>query len=82
MEEIIGYIAMMLTTVANLPQFYKSVKTQSVGDISIWYIVPLAAGICCWLIYGIMINSIPLMVSNSIGAFTMGWISIIKLKEK
>ncbi len=81
MVEIIGYIATILTTCATFPQFIKSVKSKSVGDISIWYLFPLSLGLMFWLAYGIMLGSIPMIIANTIGVFTMGWITILKLRS-
>ena len=64
MIEILGFIAATLTTLATVPQLLKIIRTKSAGDISIVTLVMLAIGVVCWLIYGILISSVPLIAAN------------------
>ena len=63
--DIIGFIGGALTTLALVPQVVKVWKTKRTRDISIWWILTLTVGILLWLVYGILINSPPIIVSNA-----------------
>jgi len=61
---ILGLLAAALTTVAFLPQVIKNWKTRSAGDLSFGTFGLFTAGLVLWLIYGLMINNIPIIASN------------------
>jgi MtN3 and saliva related transmembrane protein len=75
---LIGLFAGMLTTGSQFPQAYKVYKSGSTGDLSSWWILVLLAGTVVWLLYGIMLNDIPLMLWNAISLFTLGYIAARK----
>jgi MtN3 and saliva related transmembrane protein len=60
----IGLIAGALTSIASIPQVLKTYNTRNVRDISIWQPVFLAFGVALWMIYGILINNMPLILAN------------------
>lgn len=60
----IGFIAGILTSVAAIPQVVKTFKSRHVRDISVWQPVLLALGVALWMIYGILINDLPLILAN------------------
>ncbi|MDD2365388.1 MAG: SemiSWEET transporter [Desulfuromonadaceae bacterium] len=60
----IGFVAGVLTSVAAIPQLLKTLKSRHVRDISIWQPVLLALGVALWMIYGILINDLPLILAN------------------
>jgi MtN3 and saliva related transmembrane protein len=60
----IGLVAGTLTSVAAIPQLIKTLKTRHVRDISVWQPLLLAFGVALWMIYGILINDLPLIVAN------------------
>jgi MtN3 and saliva related transmembrane protein len=60
----IGFVAGILTSVAAIPQVIKTLKTRHVRDISIWQPLLLAFGVALWMIYGILINDLPLIFAN------------------
>ncbi len=62
--EILGLTAGFLTTVAFVPQVYKTWKTRSAKDISLNMFLMFCTGVSLWLIYGIMIESISIIISN------------------
>ena len=64
--DLFGYLAALLTTVAFLPQLYKTWKTKSADDVSSIMLILFITGLICWIIYGIKINSIPILVANII----------------
>lgn len=60
----IGLVAGTLTSIAAIPQLIKTLKTRHVRDISIWQPLLLAFGVALWMVYGILINDLPLIVAN------------------
>jgi MtN3 and saliva related transmembrane protein len=60
----LGLLAGILTSCAVLPQIVKSYRSRHVRDISLWQPVMLVAGMGLWLLYGILINDLPLIVTN------------------
>ncbi|MCH7902336.1 SemiSWEET transporter [archaeon] len=77
---IIGLAAGFLTTVANIPQLYKSWKTKSTRDLSLTWLIILGLGIILWLIYGFTINSLPLILANIVTLIIVLGMIALKLK--
>jgi MtN3 and saliva related transmembrane protein len=65
-QELLGYAAGMLTTVAVIPQITKAWKTRAVDDISLLTVVTLICGLGLWAAYGVMTQSWPLILTNGI----------------
>ena len=64
--EFFGFSAALLTTIAFLPQLYKTWKTKSADDVSLIMLILFIIGLICWIIYGLKINSLPILVANII----------------
>ncbi len=64
--KIIGLVAAALTTFAFLPQAIKTWKTKSTDDLSPAMFGLLCAGILLWLIYGLLINDLPIILANAV----------------
>ncbi|MBI9034711.1 MAG: SemiSWEET transporter [Bacteroidales bacterium] len=79
---MIGLIAATLTTFAFLPQAIQIIKTKHTHDISLVMYVIITLGISLWLIYGIMIQSLPIILANSVSVIFTGVILIMKIKYK
>ena len=62
----IGLAAGLLTTTAFIPQVWKIYRTKSGKDISARMFSLFSAGIVLWLIYGVLLQSVPLIVSNAV----------------
>ena len=63
---LIGYLAGTLTTVSFLPQVIRSHTTRSTHDISFKMLFLFGAGMLLWTIYGILVNSMPIIAANVI----------------
>ena len=63
---IIGLIAGTLTTAGYLPQIVKGYRTKSMQDVSLLWLFMLGVGMSLWLVYGLLLDSLPLIVSNLI----------------
>ncbi|MEK9940656.1 MAG: SemiSWEET transporter, partial [Methylotenera sp.] len=64
--DLIGYSSALLTTIAFVPQAHKSLKTRDLSGISLPMYSLFSMGVLGWLIYGYLINSLPVMAANSI----------------
>tara|TARA_Y100001968_G_scaffold186430_1_gene170852 strand:+ start:129 stop:404 length:276 start_codon:yes stop_codon:yes gene_type:complete len=62
--DLFGFLAAFLTTIAFLPQLYKTWQTKSAEDVSLIMLILFITGLICWIIYGSKINSIPIIVAN------------------
>lgn len=79
---LLGLVAGTLTTAAFLPQLFKTWKSKSAGDISSIWLVAFTSGIALWLTYGLLINSLPVILSNGITLVLTLIILVFKLKYK
>lgn len=80
--EIIGLIAATLTTSSFIPQVYKAWKYKSTKDISLVMYLILFIGSVLWLYYGLMIQSVPVIMANGITSTLVAFVVILKLKHK
>jgi len=80
--EIIGLIAALLTTIAFVPQVYKTWKSKSADSLSLTMYIIFFIGIVLWLIYGIHLNSLAIILANSITSVLALLLIIFKLKFK
>ena len=64
LHTIIGLAAGLCTTIAFLPQALKTWKTKSAKDLSLGMYSIFCTGIILWLTYGIMIQDIPIILTN------------------
>jgi MtN3 and saliva related transmembrane protein len=80
-QDIVGYAAGFLATVAFVPQVAKAYKQRSTGDISLGMYVLFCAGVSLWLVYGLLIGSWPVVVSNLVTLLLSGAVLAVKLKQ-
>ena len=78
--DFVGAAAGTLTTIAFLPQVIKTWRSGSAEDISLFMFILFSAGVLCWLIYGIALDSMPMIVANGITLVLA--LSILFLKAK
>ncbi len=79
MESYLGYLAAFCTTVAFIPQAIKVYKTKHTKDISLGMFSLLNAGLIFWLIYGLALNSYPIILANALTLIFAIYILVIKL---
>ena len=65
--EIIGLTAATIGGISLFPQVLKIVKTKSTKDISREMLLLLGGSIFLCLVYGILINNLPIILSNFFG---------------
>ncbi len=64
--DLIGLLAGTLTTVAFVPQLLKIHATKSGKDVSARMFLIFSAGVMLWLVYGILIGSLPVILANAV----------------
>lgn len=79
---VLGLFAAFLTTFAYLPQSIKAIKTKHTKDISFPMVFMLELGLITWLIYGLLINSVPIIAANTVSIVFMSIILFLKIKYK
>jgi len=77
---LIGFAAAFGTTTAFAPQAFKAWKSKHTKDISLIMFLLLTSGIFLWLIYGILIYSIPIILANAFSLILALFILYLKLK--
>ena len=80
--EIIGLLAACITTASFLPQVFKTYKTKDTSGLSLTMYIAFFIGIFLLLIYGIHLNSLPMILANVITAMLSLFLIIMKLKYK
>ena len=78
----IGFFAAFCTTFAFLPQAIKVYKTKSTKDISLYMFLIFTIGVLSWLIYGLIINDLPVILANAVTLILSFFILVYKLKFK
>ncbi len=63
---ILGLVAGALTTIAFLPQLFKTWKSKSAKDVSLETLAIFSFGVLLWLIYGIYLQALPIILANSL----------------
>lgn len=76
----IGGIAATLTTTAFIPQAWQVWRTRHTHDISLGMYVIFTCGVVLWLIYGLMLESWPIIIANCITALLAGAVLVMKLR--
>ncbi|MCV9927552.1 SemiSWEET family transporter [Flavobacterium sp. LS1R49] len=82
LDLIIGIIGAILSSVSFLPQVIQIWKTKSANDLSMATIVLLASNGTSWLIYGLLKDAIPLVITNAIVLFMLLLIIFLKIKYR
>ena len=77
---ILGVTAGTLTTVAFIPQLAKALKSKSTGDLSWGMVLTFTIGVLLWLIYGIWIDSLPVILANAVTLLLQLGIVTLKIK--
>lgn len=81
-SELIGYPAALLTTIAFVPQAWKSWRTRDLSGISLPMYALFTLGVALWLAYGAMIGSTPVIVGNCITLILASIVLWLKLMEQ
>lgn len=76
----VGYAAAILTTISFVPQVLKVWRTRSAKDVSLGMYSLFTLGIFTWLVYGVLIESWPVILANFVTLVLAGMVLAMKLK--
>jgi len=79
--EYIGLLAAFLTTAAYVPQTAKVLRSRHTTSISLGMYSLITTGIAFWFIYGVMIDSLSLIIANGITFVLAAIILAMKLRH-
>jgi len=79
--ETIGMFAALFGTICWAPQTLKVIKTKDTKSLSLGTNILLLLTVLLWLIYGILLGSLPLIIANLVSMILVGIIVIMKIKH-
>jgi MtN3 and saliva related transmembrane protein len=62
--QIVGIVAGILTASSLLPQVIKTLKEKKADEVSKGMLATLMAGVALWIVYGILRDDLPIIVTN------------------
>lgn len=65
LTQLTGMAAGILTASSLIPQVIKTIREKKAEDVSLGMLFVLQAGIVLWIVYGVMRDDLPLIVTNS-----------------
>jgi len=77
---LIGTLAGICTTLAFVPQVWQVYKSRSAKDISLGMYAIFISGVLMWLVYGVMIQAMPIIVANSVTLLLAGAVLLAKIR--
>ncbi len=77
--DFIGYGAAILTTAAFVPQALKSWSSRDLSGISLRMYSLFTLGVALWLIYGIALQSWPIILANGVTLVLAGVVLSLKI---
>lgn len=80
--ELLGLTAGAFTTISFLPQVIKTWKSRSAKDLSLVMFSLFTFGVALWLIYGLIVNDLPVIFSNVLTLILAATILYFKLRFK
>ena len=81
-SQYVGIAAGILTGVSLLPQLIKIIKEKKANSISFVMLAILLAGLCVWIVYGVLKKDYPIIVTNSFSLLTNIIIVVLTAKYK
>ena len=64
--EVLGLVSGALTTIAFVPQVWKTYKSKSAKNLSLGMFMIFCSGTIGWFAYGIFRNDVPVMAANAV----------------
>ena len=77
---LIGFLAGTLTTVSFVPQVLHTWKTKRCDDLSFGMLLSFGIGVALWLVYGILLNALPIIAANTVTLLLIAAIVFMKLR--
>ena len=80
MTDMIGLVAAMLTTISFLPQTLLVLRTGRTDGISLCMYALFTTGVAGWLLYGLLLGSLPIIAANAITLALAATILVLKTR--
>lgn len=77
---VLGLVAASLTTFAFVPQLTRVVRTRSADDLSYGMFGAFSLGVLLWLVYGLLRNDLPVILSNAVTLVLSVAILVLKIR--
>lgn len=81
-SDLVGYVAAILTTLAFVPQALTSWRTRNLSGVSLPMYAIFTAGVAMWLAYGVMLDSWPIIIANTVTLALSGAVLLLKVRHK
>jgi MtN3 and saliva related transmembrane protein len=78
--EWLGFAAAALTSASFIPQAVMTIRTRDTRGISLGMYAIFTVGVALWLVYGIALDSWPMIVANTATLLLAGTILVMKLR--
>jgi MtN3 and saliva related transmembrane protein len=82
LDEVIGLAAGLLTTISFVPQVRHSIRTHDLAGISLPMYSLFTAGVALWAVYGVVLGSWPVLITNVITFALASTVLLLKLRDK
>ena len=76
----LGLVAATLTTCSFVPQLTRVVRTRSAEDLSYGMFGAFSLGVLLWLVYGVLRDDLPVIVSNAVTLALSVAILVLKIR--
>ncbi|MDR3606404.1 MAG: SemiSWEET transporter [Oligoflexia bacterium] len=76
----IGLLAGLLTTISFVPQVLRIWRTRSARDVSGLMFVIFSCGVFFWLMYGVLLNAWPIIITNGLTLTLSVLVLVLKAK--
>jgi MtN3 and saliva related transmembrane protein len=78
---IIGYIAGACSAISQFPQAVKVIKSRDTRSISPAMYSIMTLGVVFWLLYGFLLNDLPMILANGVALIPSFYILYITLRN-
>lgn len=78
--EWLGFVAATLTTASFIPQAVMTIRSRDTRGISRGMYIIFTIGVAFWLGYGIAIDSLPMILANTVTLVLAGTVLALKLR--
>lgn len=77
---VLGLVAASLTTFSFVPQLTRVVRTRSADDLSYGMFGAFSLGVLLWLVYGLLRDDLPVILSNAMTLALSVAILVLKIR--
>jgi len=82
LTQIVGLFAGICTSSSLLPQLIKTIKEKKADDISKAMLFVLMIGVATWVVYGILRDDLPIIITNSFSLMLNIAMIVLRIKYK